>query len=80
MKGRTAEEIFVGHRSSKVQACQTTTTLPVGEHLRSAGHSVSDFLFTPVERVYGGVFIRKARERLLINKLDLIKSGLNRKL
>ena len=78
--GKTAEERFVGHRNSIVQACQTTTTLPVGEHFRSAGHSVSDFVFTPVEKIYGGVFIRKARERLLINKLDLINSGLNRRL
>ena len=63
-----------------VQACQATTTLPVGEHFRSAGHSVADFTFTPIEKIYGGVFVRKAREKRLINQLNLINSGLNKKL
>ena len=78
--GKTAEERFVGHRNSIVQACQAATSLPVGEHFRSAGHSVTDFVFTPVEKISGGVFVRKAREKRLINKLNLIDSGLNRKL
>jgi hypothetical protein len=78
--GKTAEERFVGHRNSIVQACQAATSLPVGEHFRSAGHSVTDFVFTPVEKISGGVFIRKAGEKRLINKLNLIDSGLNRKL
>ena len=41
---------------------------------------MTDFVFTPVEKISGGVFIRKAREKRLINKLNLIDSGLNRKL
>ena len=78
--GKTAEERFVGHRNSIVQACQATTTLPVGEHFRSAGHSVADFAFTPIEKIFGGVFVRKAREKRLINKFNLIDYGLNKKL
>ena len=54
--------------------------MPVGEHFRSAGHSVTDFVFTPAEKIFGGVFIRKAREKRLINKLNLIDLGMNRKL
>ena len=71
---------FVGHKNSVVQACQAGTTLPVGEHFRSAGHSVADFSFTPIEKIYGGVFVRKAREKRLINKFNLINCGLNKRL
>ena len=57
------------------------TTLPVGEHFRLPGHSVSDMVFMPVERIFSSnVFVRKARERNLINQLDLISNGMNRKL
>jgi hypothetical protein len=68
-------ERYLGHRNSIVQAGQAATTLPVGEHFRGAGHSVSDFVFTPVEKI-----TRKSREKRMINKLNLINSGLNRKL
>ena len=70
----------MGHRNSIVQAGQAATPLPVGEHFRGAGHAVSDFVFTPVEKIFGGVFTRKSREKRMINKLNLINSGLNRKL
>ena len=53
----------MGHRNSIVQAGQAATPLPVGEHFRGAGHAVSDFVFTPVEKIFGGVFTRKAREK-----------------
>ena len=79
--GKTAEERFVGHRNTIVQACHDHTNLPVGQHFREPGHSVSDFVFTPIERIYSrNVFVRKARERLMINNLNLISDGLNRKL
>ena len=79
--GKTAEERFVGHRNSIVQACQEQTNLPVGQHFRDVGHSVSDLVFTPVEKIFSkNVFVRRARERLLINNLNLISEGLNRKL
>ena len=63
-----------------MQLCQEGTNLPVGHHFRGAGHSVSDFVFTPVEKIYSGVFVRKAREKMLINKLNIINAGVNRKL
>ena len=72
---------FVGHKNSIVQACHENTKLPVGEHFREPGHSVSDFVYTPVEKILSNdVFVRKAREKLLINRLDLIENGLNKKL
>ena len=79
--GKSAEERFVGHRNTIVQACHEGTSLPVGEHFRLAGHSVSDFVFMPVEKIYStNIFVRKARERMLINKLNMIDRGLKKRL
>ena len=79
--GKTAEERFVGHRNTIVQGCHEHTNLPVGQHFRGAGHSASDFVFTPVERIFSrNVFVRKVRERHMINNLNLISDGLNKKL
>ena len=63
-----------------IQTCNDYTTLPVGEHFRGAGHSLSDLVFTPVEQVHGNVFVRLAREKLIINNYNLINNGLNKKL
>ena len=42
---------------------------------------MTDFQFTPIEKIFSeNIFVRKARERNLINKLDLIDQGLNKKL
>ena len=71
----------MGHRNTIVQGCHEHTNLPVGQHFRGSGHSVSDFVFTPVERIFSrNVFVRKVRERHMINNLNLISDGLNRKL
>ena len=79
--GKTGEKRFTGHRDTITQQCHATTTLPVGEHFHLPGHSVSDLVFTPVEKIYSdNIFVRKVRERRLINDLDLINSGLNKKL
>ena len=79
--GQTAEERFCGHRNTIVQAYHQGTTIPVGEHFQLPGHSVSDLVFIPVEKIYSrNIFVRKARERYLINKYNLIDSGLNKKL
>jgi hypothetical protein len=79
--GQSAEERFCGHRNSVVQACHENTNLPVGEHFRGAGHSISDFVFTPVEKIQSkNVFVRKVREKLMINRFNLINNGLNRRL
>ena len=64
-----------------MQACQENTTLPVGAHFRDVGHDVTDFVFTPVEKIVSeNVFVRKVREKLMINTYNLIDSGLNRRL
>ena len=79
--GKTAEERFVGHRNSIVQSCHDHTNLPIGQHFRGAGHCVADFIFTPVEKIFSkNVFVRKARERHMINQLNLMSDGFNKKL
>ena len=79
--GQTAEERCSQHRNTVVQLCHQGTDKPVGEHFQGVGHSVSDMRFTPVEKVFSNnIFVRKARERLMINKFDLIRKGMNKKL
>ena len=79
--GQTGEERFAEHRNTVVQWCHQGTSAPVGEHFQSAGHTVSDMRFTPIEKIYStNSFVRKIRERRLINQLDLIREGLNKKL
>ena len=78
--GKSCEVRFVGHRDSVIQTCHDHTTLPVEEHFRGAGHSLSDLVFTPVEQVHGNVFVRLAREKLMINRFNLINNGLNKTL
>ena len=79
--GKTAEIRFVGHKNTIVQQCHTGTSPPVGDHFQSAGHTVADFVFTPVEQISSNnVFVRKAREKMWINNFDLIRNGMNKKL
>ena len=79
--GQSAEERFCGHRNTVIQACHQDTNLPVGGHFREVGHTISDFVFTPVEKIQSNnVFVRKVRERQMINRFDLINNGLNRRL
>ena len=75
---KTAEKRFVGHLNTIVQQCNFNTKTPVGQHFRTGAHSHSDVRFTPIEKIYTrDPFVRKARERNLINKYDLITKGLN---
>ena len=79
--GNTAEERFARHRNTVVQLCYQGTGIFVGEHFQSQGHTVSDIVFTPVEQIFSSnVFVRKVREKKLINKCDLLRRGLNKNL
>ena len=79
--GQSAEERFCGHRNTILQACHQGTNLPVGSHFQGVGHNISDFVFTPVERIQSSsVFVRKVREKLMINRFNLIENSLNRRL
>ena len=79
--GKTAEERCSQHRNTVVQHCHQGTDKPVGKHFQGAGHSISDMSFTLVEKVFSNnIFVRKAREKQLINKFDLIRKGMKKKL
>ena len=78
---KTAETRFVGHLNTILQDCHSNTNTPVGQHFRSAGHSHTDIEVTPIEKITSrNHFVRKAREAFLIDKHQLLTSGLNRKL
>ena len=77
--GQEAVKRFTEHHASVTNNCQLNTVKPVGQHFRLPGHSVSDISFVPVEKIYSNnVFVRKSREKLMINRLNLIDSGLNK--
>ena len=79
--GKSGEERFSKHRNTVTQLCYDNTTLPVGDHFRQPGHSVANMVFTSIEKIFSdNIFVRKVRERQLINNLDLINNGLNKKL
>ena len=79
---RRALDRLADHVGTVTQECHFNTRTPVGQHFRSAGHTVADLLFIPIEKIAHGsnAFVRKARERNLINKYNLIEVGLNKKL
>ena len=77
---KSGEDRFIGHKNNIINNSERGAALPVGEHFRREGHSVSDLVFCPFEQIYGGDFVRKSREKMYINKYQLIDNGLNRKL
>ena len=79
---RRALDRLADHVGTVTQECHVNTRTPVGQHFRSAGHTVADLLFIPIEKIAPGAsaFVRKAREKNLINKYNLIEVGLNKKL
>ena len=79
--GQKAVERFTEHYGTATQPCHFNTKTPVGRHFRLPGHTMADCVFTPVEKINSNnVFVRKARERRMINSLSLISHGLNKKL
>ena len=79
---RRAMDRLADHVGTVTQDCHVNTRTPVGQHFRSAGHSVANLQFIPIEKIAPGAdaFVRKAREKHLINKYNLIEAGLNKKL
>ena len=79
--GQSVEQRCAEHRNTVVQICHQGTRAPVGDHFQGAGHTVSDLRITPVEKICSkNIFVRKIRERKLINELDMIRKGFNKKL
>ena len=78
---KSAEVRCSQHRDTIVQRCHQGTTKAVGEHFQGAGHDVSNMQFIPVEKIFSNnCFVRKAREKQMINKYKMIEYGLNKNL
>ena len=76
---RSAEKRMLDHLNTIKNNNSTNT--PVGVHFRSEQHSHADLTMIPVQRIFSkNPHVRLARERELINNLDLIEHGLNRNL
>ena len=52
---------------------------PVGEHFAQKNHSISDMFFFAIEKVVkDDPFIVGARERFYIDKMDVLRKGINK--
>ena len=78
--GKRVVDRFVGHRNTIKQQCHAQSTAPVAVHFRSAGHSLSNFVFTPFEKCYGSDRVRQARESMYIQLFGGIENLLNKDL
>ena len=66
---------FGEHVGSATQPCQVNTTKPVGAHFRLPGHSHSDMVFLPIEKVISkDKFVLEAREAYWIDKYESVKT------
>ena len=70
------------------QPCHNNTSKPVGVHFRLPGHTHSDLVFLPIEKVVSkDKFVQEARESYWIKKyeslklqpLEVIEHGMNLK-
>ena len=76
---QTAQQRCREHKGTITFPCHQEMKVPVGRHFRDTpGHSVADFMFIPVEQIRtSDPFVRKTRERMYINKFQMIQKGLN---
>ena len=72
---RPGKTRFSEHIGSVIQACQSDTQKPVGVHYRLPGHSHSDMVFLPIERVHNrDKFVLEARESFWIKQYSSVKT------
>ena len=76
----SSRERLKEHRGTITQLGQVNTTAPVGVHFRQPGHSYSDLVLVPIEKIRSrDPMVRKVREQFYINKFSSIENGLNKK-
>ena len=75
--GETGRPAYVRFKEHLDSAEDPGTTTPVGQHFQSAGHSKTDMVMIPFEKVKGDRATRQQRERFFINNNNLITHGLN---
>jgi len=76
---QTAQQRCREHKGTITFPCHQETKAPVGRQYRDTpGHTVADFMFVPIEKIRSSdPFVRKTRERMYINKFQMIQKGLN---
>ena len=76
---QTAQQRCREHKGTITFPCHEETKAPVGRHWRdTAGHSVGEFMFIPIEKIRSeDPFVRKSRERMYINRFEMIQKSLN---
>ena len=76
---QTAQQRCREHKGTITFPCHEETKTPVGRHWRDThGQSVGDFMFIPIEKIRStDPFVRKSRERMYINRFEMIQKGLN---
>ena len=83
---RSFKKRFSEHLGTAMQPCHRDTVKPVGVHFRMPGHTHSDMVALPIERVRTQCrFVLEARERYWISRYQSVKvqsvhtieSGLN---
>ena len=76
--GETGRAVYLRYVEHEDDARDPNTTKPIGLHFQLPGHSVKDMEMIPVEKVRGGIAVRKIRELALIRKYKLASHlGLN---
>ena len=80
--GRTGKQRCKEHKGTITYPCHQTTNTPIGRHYRdSPGHDASQLMFIPVEKQRSNdPFIRRAREKMYINRFQMLDAGLNKNL
>ena len=76
--GRRVCDRVADHRSA---IYQKKLDHPVGAHFCQPGHSVTDLVALPIEKVLptGNVLLRRRREKLWINNYNSVDNGANRR-
>ena len=78
--GETKREVRA-RLSEHVSSIENVTDASaVGKHFNRMNHAADKLVMVPIVKVTGGTMVRKSIERVIINRYDLINSGMNEKL
>ena len=75
--GETGRKLYERYKEHEDSAQDRGTTLNVGKPFQLPGHSRDDMEMVGLERVRGGLAVRKVREKALIRKYQMERYGLN---
>jgi hypothetical protein len=78
--GETGRPAYIRFKEHLDSTEDPGTTTPVGQHFKSAGHSITDMEMIPFEKVKADRATRKQRKQFFISNKNLITHGMNLKL